>query len=57
MPSSSRPHGQVPPALADVNDQIRHLMGQPASPHRAEEYSRLLGVWVDLVRGDVDQAA
>ncbi|MFJ7489660.1 hypothetical protein ACIQZB_00115 [Streptomyces sp. NPDC097727] len=45
------------PALDDINARIRDLMGQPATPHRAEEYRHLLTAWADLVRGDVDQTA
>ncbi|MFE6018673.1 hypothetical protein ACFQ6O_18635 [Streptomyces sp. NPDC056441] len=57
MPTPPRPDGQVPPALDDVNARIRCLMGQPATPHRAEEYRHLLTTWAELVRGDVDQTA
>ncbi|MER6358583.1 hypothetical protein ABT186_44090 [Streptomyces sp. NPDC001634] len=57
MPIPPRPDGQVTPALNEVNDQIRRLMGQPASPHRTAEYRQLLDVWGDLARGDVDQVA
>ncbi|MFE7431060.1 hypothetical protein [Streptomyces sp. NPDC057545] len=45
------------PALDDVNARIRDLMGQPATPHRAEEYRHLLTAWASLVRDDVDQTA
>ncbi|MGW4731858.1 hypothetical protein ACWEQC_22290 [Streptomyces shenzhenensis] len=57
MPTTPRPHGQVTPALDDVNDRIRHLMGQPASPSRAEEYRRLLDLWAELTQDDVEPAA
>jgi len=57
MPTPPRPHGQVTPALDDVNDRIRNLMGQPASPSRAEEYRRLLDLWAELTRDDIEPAA
>jgi len=57
MPTSPRPNGQVPPALDDVNDRIRQLMSEPVGTGRTKEYTRLLTLWADLTRAEVDQAA
>ncbi|WP_158013037.1 hypothetical protein [Streptomyces sp. Root369] len=57
MSSPPRPHGQVAPALAQLNDQIRRLMDQPSTTGRAEEYRRLLDLWAKLTREDVEPAA
>ncbi|MFJ8143077.1 hypothetical protein [Streptomyces sp. NPDC096013] len=57
MPFTPRPHGQVTPALDDLNDWIRHLMQQPSSPSRSEEYRRLLDLWGERTRAEVEPAA
>jgi hypothetical protein len=51
MSSTSRPDGQVPPALDDINTRIRHLMEQPADERQAEEYARLLVLWAEATAG------
>ncbi|MET8288054.1 hypothetical protein ACGFWD_23285 [Streptomyces sp. NPDC048448] len=57
MSYSPGPDGQVPHALDQVNDRIRHLMTEPASSARAEEYQELLSLWSALSRDDVAKAA
>lgn len=57
MPIHPRPHGQVTPALEQVNESIRNLMDQPATPQRAEAYRRLLEVWADVSADDLAEAA
>ncbi|MET9461958.1 hypothetical protein ABZY05_44205 [Streptomyces canus] len=57
MSSLPRPDGQVTPALAQLNDQIRRLMEQPSTTGRAQEYRRLLDLWAKLTREDVKPAA
>ncbi|CAM5476136.1 MULTISPECIES: hypothetical protein [Streptomyces] len=61
MPTTSRPCGQLRTALdgalADVNDRIRRLMGQPASKDRTQAYQELLTEWGDRARADVEPAA
>lgn len=57
MSHSSGPQGQVTPALARLNEEIRRLMRQPVSKRRTREYERLLGLWGDATRGDDAEAA
>lgn len=58
MHACLRPHGQLSPALADVNIRIRQLMmNEPDTPERREEYRSLLDRWGALVRADVEPAA
>ncbi|MEU3245703.1 hypothetical protein [Streptomyces sp. NPDC006875] len=57
MSHSPGPDGQVPHALDEVNDRIRHLMTEPVGTARAEEYRRLLSLWSLLSREDVTKAA
>ncbi|WP_328349166.1 hypothetical protein OG800_48835 [Streptomyces sp. NBC_00445] len=47
MPHPPRPHGQVTPALDELNDRIRRLMDQPPSAERTAAYERLLRQWAD----------
>ncbi|MFD9903945.1 hypothetical protein [Streptomyces sp. NPDC059063] len=57
MPHISGPDGQAPPCLDAINTAIRRLMEQPVSERRAEEYRRLLWLWVETSRGDIVEAA
>ncbi|WP_158857550.1 hypothetical protein [Streptomyces sp. NRRL B-1347] len=57
MSPRSGPGGQMPPALDDINTAIRRLMEQPVSDQRAEEYRRLLWLWVKTSRGEIVKAA
>ncbi|WP_405893663.1 hypothetical protein OG272_15550 [Streptomyces sp. NBC_00104] len=57
MPHSLRPHGQVTPALDQVNDRIRRLMDEPAGEERSASYAELLVEWAEVSRDDVVQAA
>lgn len=57
MSHSSGPQGQVTPALARLNEEIRRLMQQPASKRRTHRYEQLLRLWGDATRGDDAEAA
>ncbi|MET7694876.1 hypothetical protein ABZT06_44390 [Streptomyces sp. NPDC005483] len=54
---STCPNGLRCPALDDVNARIRTLMGEPATPARAERYRLLLDLWGSLTRGNLEPAA
>ncbi|MER7477474.1 hypothetical protein ABTX60_07425 [Streptomyces sp. NPDC126510] len=57
MSSPPRPHGQVTPALEDLNELIRNLMDQPADDQRSATYSELLAQWAEVTRDEVGPAA
>ncbi|MFB7108696.1 hypothetical protein [Streptomyces sp. NPDC056291] len=57
MPTPPRPHGQVTPAPEEVNESIRHLMEQPATPQRTEAYQRLLEAWAATSADRLTEAA
>lgn len=57
MSSTPGPHGRVKHAADQINDLIRRLMNEPASPGRAAEYQRLLWRWAEAKDPDVTEAA
>jgi hypothetical protein len=54
---STCPNGSCCPAPEDINDLIRRLMDEPATPDRAERSQRLLAQWAAVTRVDVEPAA
>jgi hypothetical protein len=57
MSNPSGPHGRVTPALDEINNRIRRLMNGPAGRKRTAEYERLLSLWAEATRDDVERAA
>lgn len=57
MSNPSGPHGRVTPALDEINNRIRRLMNGPAGRKRTAEYGRLLALWAEATRDDVEPAA
>ncbi|MEU8470802.1 hypothetical protein AB0F30_23370 [Streptomyces sp. NPDC029006] len=45
-----------PSSSADVNDRIRHLMGQPVTMDRTQQYHESLAEWHDLAADDIEPA-
>lgn len=56
MSHSSGPDGRVTPAL-EINNGIRRLMAGPAGRKRTADYERLLALWAEATRDDVEPAA
>ncbi|GAA2621322.1 hypothetical protein [Streptomyces vastus] len=57
MSNSSGPHGRMTPAPNEINNSIRQLMDEPAGRKRTAEYERLLALWTEATRDDVEPAA
>ncbi|MFF9091416.1 hypothetical protein ACF1BE_34685 [Streptomyces sp. NPDC014991] len=47
MPTRPPRGGLACTSADDINEAIRNLMSQPASPERSEQWARLLERWAD----------
>ncbi|WP_181803116.1 hypothetical protein [Streptomyces shenzhenensis] len=52
MPTYPLYCGRACTSADDINEAIRNLMSQPASPERSEQWARLLEQWADACPTD-----
>ncbi|GHD72656.1 hypothetical protein GCM10010317_083340 [Streptomyces mirabilis] len=57
MSHSPGPDGRVTPARDEINNRIRRLMAGPAGRKRTADFERLLALWAEATRDDVEPAA
>ncbi|CAL9539236.1 hypothetical protein [Streptomyces sp. enrichment culture] len=49
--------GSRRPTRDELNEAFRRLMGTPAGTERTAEWTRLLTLWAEVTRDDVEPAA